>query len=113
MSERPKNLRERRIDDLENILEGETRVTIGTKYGTCIIEKHLKSSPQIYTMHLLKGQQPLVKFFIDLSTGELIDKVVFNLSSFKVEGKDKDDELSDLDDLTPEDLIKEFYETQG
>ena len=107
MHEKPKSLMERRIEDLENILNGEIRVTLKNEDEKCIFEKHLKSNPQIYTIHLLKGQIPLVKFFINLSTGELINKVVFDFSSFKVGGREGD-EILNMDDLTPEDLINEF-----
>lgn len=97
MSEKPRSSEEKRVDDLEDILENRQRTTHKTKYGICNISKQ----PDCYTLRIVdEYSRPMVLFKIDFS-GEIIGE--FDNSQIKV-WKDERQEIP----LTPEDIIDEM-----
>lgn len=99
MSEKPRSLEEKRVDDLEDILGDRLRIVLKTKYGICNLSEH----PDCYTLRIVdEYSRPLALFKIDFS-GEIIGE--FDNSQIQV-WKDPRQEIP----LTPEDLIDELYE---
>ena len=101
MSEIPKSIEEKRVDDISAILGGRPGVTGHTPYGKCLINRRHDS----YEIRLIEesSSKPLVIFFVDISTGEIMAQSEGDqIKAWKDEEKTVN--------LTPEDLIENFQE---
>jgi hypothetical protein len=101
MPEFPKNIEEKRVENISDILAGRPGVTGQTPYGKCLINRRHDT----YEIRLIEesSSKPLIIFFVDIATGTI------RAQSEKDQIKAWKDEEKTVN-LTPDDLIESFKE---